>query len=69
MCIRDRDYIYGKAQKISSSRGLLPIGIAEDNIANKAIGKGNPIAIGEVNAQDNELCEYWNYQNQILDSD
>ena len=35
----------------------------------KAIAKGNPIAIEEVDAQDNELCEYWNYQNQILDSD
>tara|TARA_B100001113_G_scaffold161503_1_gene132112 strand:+ start:2333 stop:3562 length:1230 start_codon:yes stop_codon:yes gene_type:complete len=63
------DYIYGKAQKISSSKGLLPIGIAEDNSAIKAIAKGNPIAIGDVDAQDNELCEYWNYQNQILDSD
>ena len=62
------DYMYGKAQKLSSSKGLLPIGIAEDNIATKAIAKGNPIAIGEVDAQDNELCEYWNYQNQILDS-
>ena len=62
------DYIYGKAQKLSSSKGLLPIGIAEDNIATKAISKGNPIAIGDVDAQDNELCEYWNYQNQLLDS-
>ena len=63
------DYIFGKAQKISSSKGLLPIGIAEDNIATKSIAKGNPIAIEDVNAQDNELCEYWDYQNQILDSD
>ena len=63
------DYIFGKAQKISSSKGLLPIGIAEDNVATKAIKKGNPIAIGEVDAQDNALCEYWDYQNQILDSD
>ena len=63
------DYIYGKAQKTSSSKGLLPIGIAEDNVATKAIAKGNPIAIDEVDAQDNELCEYWDYQNQILDSD
>ena len=62
------DYIYGKAQKLSSSKGLLPIGIAEDNIATKAVSKGNPIAIGDVDAQDNELCEYWNYQNQLLDS-
>ena len=63
------DYIYGKALKTSSSNGLLPIGIAEDNVVTKAIAKGNPIAIGEVHAQDNELCEYWDYQNQILDSD
>ena len=63
------DYIYGKAQKTSSSNGLIPIGIAEDNVVTKAIAKGNPIAIDEVDAQDNELCEYWNYQNQILDSD
>ena len=62
------DYIYGKAQKLSSSKGLLPIGIAEDNIATKAISKGNPIAVGDVDAQDNDLCEYWNYQNQLLDS-
>ena len=62
------DYIYGKAQKLSSSKGLLPIGIAEDNIATKAISKGNPIAVEDVDAQDNELCEYWNYQNQLLDS-
>ena len=48
---------------------LLPIGIAEDNVVTKAIAKGNPIAIDEVDAQDNELCEYWDYQNQILDSD
>ena len=63
------DYIYGKALKTTSSNGLLPIGIAEDNVVTKAIAKGNPIAIGEVHAQDNELCEYWDYQNQILDSD
>ena len=63
------DYIYGKALKTSSSNGLLPIGIAEDNVVTKAIAKGNPIAIDEVDAQDNELCEYWDYQNQILDSD
>ena len=62
------NYIYGKAQKLSSSKGLLPIGIAEDNIATKAISKGNPIAVEDVDAQDNELCEYWNYQNQLLDS-
>ena len=62
------DYMYGKAQKLSSSKGLLPIGIAEDNIATKAISKGNPIAVEDVDAQDNELCEYWNYQNQLLDS-
>ena len=62
------DYMYGKAQKLSSSNGLLPIGIAEDNIATKAISKGNPIAVGDVDAQDNDLCEYWNYQNQLLDS-
>ena len=35
----------------------------------RSIAKGNPIAIEDVNAQDNELCEYWDYQNQILDSD
>ena len=63
------DYIYGKAQKTSTSKGLLPIGIAEDNVATKAIAKGSPISIGEVDAQDNELCEYWDYQNRILDSD
>ena len=63
------DYIYGKAQKTSTSKGLLPIGIAENSIANKAIKKGQPIATEAIDAQDNDLCEFWRYQNQILDSD
>lgn len=63
------DYIYGKAQKTSSSNGLLPIGIAENSIVNKAIKKGQPIATEAIDAQDNDLCEFWRYQNQILDSD
>jgi predicted homoserine dehydrogenase-like protein len=63
------DYIYGKAQKTSSSNGLLPIGIAENSIVNKAIKKGQPITTEAIDAQDNDLCEFWRYQNQILDSD
>ena len=63
------DYIYGKAHKISTSNGLLPIGIAENSVVNKAIKKGQPIATDEIDAQDNDLCEFWRYQNQILDSD
>ena len=63
------DYIYGKAQKSSTSNGLLPIGIAENSIVNKAIKKGQPIATEAIDAQDNDLCEFWRYQNQILDSD
>ena len=63
------DYIYGKAQKTSTSNGLLPIGIAENSIVNKAIKKGQPIATEAIDAQDNDLCEFWRYQNQILDSD
>ena len=63
------DYIYGKAQKTSTSNGLLPIGIAENSIANKAIKKGQPIATEAIDAQDNDLCEFWRNQNQILDSD
>jgi len=62
------DYIYGKAQKVSSSNGLLPLGIAEDRVVNKAIKKGNPLIINEIDAQDDPLCEYWKKQNQILDS-
>ena len=62
------DYIYGKAQKVASSKGLLPLGIAEDNIVNSAIKKGDPLMVNEVDAQDNALCEYWKKQNQILDS-
>jgi len=62
------DYIYGKAQKATSSNGFLPLGIAEDNIVNKLIKKGDPLMVGDVDAQDNVLCEYWNKQNQILDS-
>ena len=62
------DYIYGKAQKVASSKGLLPLGIAEDNIVNSAIKKGDPLMVNEIDAQDNALCEYWKKQNQILDS-
>ena len=63
------DYIYGKAQKVTSSKGLLPLGIAEDNIVNKAIKKGDPLTVHDIHAQDNALCEYWNMQNQIMNSD
>ena len=63
------DYIYGKAQKASTSSSLLPIGIAENSIVNKTIKKGQPILIEEVDSQDNDLCEFWRYQNQILNSD
>ena len=63
------DYIYGKAQKVSSSKGLLPLGIAEDNIVNKVIKKGDPLTAQDIDAQDNALCEYWNMQNQIMNSD
>ena len=62
------DYIYGKAQKAISSKGVLPLGIAEDNIVNKLIKKGDPLMVGDIDAQDNVLCEYWKKQNQILDS-
>ena len=62
------DYIYGKAQKATSSKGFLPLGIAEDNILNKLIKKGDPLMVGDIDAQDNVLCEYWKKQNQILDS-
>ena len=62
------DYIYGKAQKAISSKGFLPLGIAEDNIVNKLIKKGDPLMVGDIDAQDNVLCEYWKKQNQILDS-
>ena len=62
------DYIYGKAQKAISSKGFLPLGIAEDNIVNKLIKKGDPLMVGDVDAQDNVLCEYWKKQNQILNS-
>tara|TARA_B100001093_G_C26745421_1_gene978624 strand:- start:154 stop:1383 length:1230 start_codon:yes stop_codon:yes gene_type:complete len=62
------DYIYGKAQKSSSSKGFLPLGIAEDNVVNKLIKKGDPLMVSEIDAQDNVLCEYWKKQNEILDS-
>ena len=62
------DYIYGKAQKVISSKGFIPLGIAEDNIVNKLIKKGDPLMVDDVDAQDNVLCEYWKKQNQILDS-
>ena len=63
------EFIFGKAHKVSTSRGFLPIGIAEDNIVNSVIKKGNPILISQVDTQDNALCEYWKYQNKILNSD
>ena len=62
------DYIYGKAQKAISSKGFLPLGIAEDNIVNKLIKKGDPLMVGDIDSQYNVLCEYWKKQNQILDS-
>ena len=62
------DYIYGKAHKVATSNGFLPLGIAEDSIVNKAIKKGNPLMVNEIDAQDNPLCEYWKKQNQILNS-
>ena len=34
-----------------------------------ALKEWKPLAEeGDVDAQDNDLCEYWNYQNQLLDS-
>ncbi len=63
------DYIYGKAQKSASSKGLIPLGIAEDSVSNKLIKKGTPLLFDEIDSQDNELCEYWKHQNQILNSD
>mgnify|MGYP007000056310 len=38
------------------------------NIVNKLIKKGDPLMVGDIDAQDNVLCEYWKKQNQILDS-
>ena len=63
------EYIYGRAEKSASSKGLIPLGIAEDSVSNKLIKKGTPLLFEEIDSQDNELCEYWKYQNQILDSD
>ena len=63
------NYIYGRAEKSAPSKGLLPLGIAEDSVSNKLIKKGTPLLFEEIDSQDNELCEYWKYQNQILDSD
>ena len=63
------EYIYGRAEKSASSKGLIPLGIAEDSVSNKLIKKGTPLLYDEIDSQDNELCEYWKYQNQILDSD
>ena len=63
------NYIYGRAEKSAPSKGLLPLGIAEDSVSNKLIKKGTPLLFEEIDSQDNELCEYWKYQNQILNSD
>jgi len=59
--------IYGKAMEAKKVRNLLPLGIAENNISNKKIKKGDPIAIEDVALVDNQLYRYWKKQFDLLE--
>ena len=54
--------IYGKAMEAKKARSLLPLGIAENNIANNKIKKGDPISIEDVALVENNLYRYWKKQ-------
>ena len=58
--------IYGKAMEAKKARSLLPLGIAENNIANNKIKKGDPITIEDVALVENHLYRYWKKQFDLL---
>jgi len=58
--------IYGKAMEANKVKNLLPLGIAENNIANNKIKKGEPLAIDDVTLVENHLYRYWKKQIDII---
>ena len=58
--------IYGKAMETSKSINLLPLGIAENNIANNKIKKGDPLTIDDATLVDNQLYRYWKKQIDLI---
>ena len=55
--------IYGKAMRVENSKNLAPLGIAENNILNSEVKKGEPIEIENIDITDNQLYKYWLSQN------
>ena len=58
--------IYGKAMEANKVNNLLPLGIAENNIANNKIRKGEPLAIDDVTLVENHLYRYWKKQIDLI---
>jgi len=59
------EFIYGKALKSKNSLGMAPLGIAENNIAQNFIKKGEAIEINNLEIEENNLFKYWLKQNDI----
>ena len=60
------DYIFGKAMKVTNSKGLAPLGLSENNILNQDVKKGDPIQINNLDIAENHLYKYWLMQNSLL---
>jgi len=58
--------IYGKAMEANKVNNLLPLGLAENNIANNKIKKGEPLAIDDVTLVENHLYRYWKKQIDLI---
>ncbi|MFL2648122.1 MAG: NAD(P)-dependent oxidoreductase [Candidatus Actinomarinales bacterium] len=58
--------IYGKAMETSRAINMLPLGIAENNIANNKIKKGDPLTIDDATLVDNQLYRYWKKQIDLI---
>ena len=52
--------------KVNKVNNLLPLGIAENNIANNKIKNGEPLAIDDVTLVENHLYRYWKKQIDII---
>ena len=49
--------------RVENSKNLAPLGIAENNILNSEVKKGEPIEIKNIDITDNQLYKYWLSQN------
>ena len=63
------DYIFGKAMKVTNSKGFAPLGLSENNILNHDVKKGDPIQINNLDIVENHLYKYWLMQNSLLNDD